>query len=151
MRRRIMDIRQWLLSDKLKLNDVKTEFVVIGTRQQLAKVSIDALRVGDCVFYPSSVVENLGCWLDGQLRINEHKNKVCKASFLHLYNIQKVREFLSSHFTQILVNAYVTDRLDCCNSLLFGLPKNQLHKFQHVQNADVRLICNVGRFDHITP
>ena len=36
--------------NKLKLNDEKTEFVVIGTRQQLAKVNIDALRVGDANF-----------------------------------------------------------------------------------------------------
>ena len=55
MQRCIMDIRQRMLSDKLKLNDGKTEFVVIRTRQQLAKVNIDALRVGDCVVSPSSV------------------------------------------------------------------------------------------------
>ena len=79
-----------MLSDKRKLNDVKTEFLVIGTRQQLAKVSIDALGVGDCVVNLSSVVENLGCWLHGQLMMNEYKNKVCKASFFHLYNIQKI-------------------------------------------------------------
>ena len=35
--------------------------------------------------------------------------------------------------------------------LLYGLPNNQLHKLQRVQNAAARLICNVGRFDHITP
>jgi hypothetical protein len=37
------------LSDRLKLNDDKTEFVLVGSRQQLAKVNIDALHVGDCV------------------------------------------------------------------------------------------------------
>ena len=41
--------------------------------------------------------------------------------------------------------------MDSCNSLLYGLPNNQLHKLQRIQNAAARLICNVGRFVHITP
>ena len=94
MERCIVDIRQWMLSDKLQLNDGMTEFVVIGTRKQLVKFSIDGSRVGDCVVFPSSVVEDLGCWLDGQIKINEHINKVCKASFFHLCNIQRIRKFL---------------------------------------------------------
>ena len=43
----VADIRERMLSDRLKLNDYKTEFVIIGTRQQLAKVNIDSLTVGD--------------------------------------------------------------------------------------------------------
>ena len=30
----ITDIRKWMLLDKLMLNDEKTEFAMIGTRQQ---------------------------------------------------------------------------------------------------------------------
>ena len=33
--------------DKLKLNDEKTEFMLIGSRQQLEKVSVAELSVGD--------------------------------------------------------------------------------------------------------
>lgn len=33
--------------DRLRLNDGKTEFIIIGTRQQLAKVIIDTLQVGE--------------------------------------------------------------------------------------------------------
>ena len=35
--------------------------------------------------------------------------------------------------------------------LYYGLPATQLNKLQRVQNAAARLICNVSRFDHITP
>ena len=35
------DICNWMLNDKLKLNAEKTEFMIIGTVQQLAKVSIN--------------------------------------------------------------------------------------------------------------
>ena len=43
MERCMSDIRTWMLTDKLKLNDDKTEFMLIGTKQQLSKVNIDCL------------------------------------------------------------------------------------------------------------
>ncbi|XP_068713603.1 uncharacterized protein [Montipora foliosa] len=55
----IADIRNWMISDKLMLNDDKTEFVLIGTRQQLAKVDIDSISVGSYDVSPGSVVRNL--------------------------------------------------------------------------------------------
>ena len=36
----IRDIRTWMVQDKLRLNDAKTEFLIIGTRAQLNKVTI---------------------------------------------------------------------------------------------------------------
>ncbi len=43
----INDIRTWLISQKLKFNDLKTEFLIIGMRQQLKKIEINSVRVGD--------------------------------------------------------------------------------------------------------
>ena len=42
---------------------------------------------------------------------------------------------------------FLTSHLDFCNRQLCGLPNNQLHKLQRIQNAAARLICNVGRFE----
>ena len=61
------DIRSWMTSDKLLLNDDKTEFLMIGSKQQLAKVNIDRILIGDCVIRPTGVVKNLGTWLDSTL------------------------------------------------------------------------------------
>ena len=46
---RVDDIRNWMTNDKLLLNDDKTEFLMIGTKQQLAKVNIDHILIGDRV------------------------------------------------------------------------------------------------------
>ena len=54
------DIRTWMPTDKLKLNDDKTEFLLIGKKRQLSKVNIDSLAVGSIDFAPVPVVRNLG-------------------------------------------------------------------------------------------
>lgn len=38
-------IRAWMLWDKLKISDGKSEFMVIGTRQQLSKVHISSIKM----------------------------------------------------------------------------------------------------------
>ena len=43
----IYDVRSWMEHDKLLLNDEKTEFLVIGTRQHLSKVNIFLITVGN--------------------------------------------------------------------------------------------------------
>ena len=53
--------------------------------------------------------------------------------------------------TKTSVHAYITSRLDYCNSLLFGLPKELTMKMQIVMNAATRLVTKNRKFDHITP
>ena len=48
-------IRSWMITDKLKLNDDKTELLIIGTRKQLSKVNIEKLSVGDVNVAPVAV------------------------------------------------------------------------------------------------
>ena len=136
----IDDVKKWMFANKLKLNDGKTEFLLIGTRQQLAKVHSRTLRVGEITVTCSNVLKSLGCWFDSQLKFETHITKICKAAFFHMYNIRWIRKFLNKDNTSTLVNAFVTSRLDYCNSLLYGLPASSVKKLQRVQNTAARLI-----------
>ena len=49
-----------MISDILMLHDDKTEFLIICTRQQLAKVNINCIRVGSTDVRPVTVARNLG-------------------------------------------------------------------------------------------
>ena len=147
----ISDIRSWMISDNLMLNDDKTEFLIIGTRQQLAKVNINCIRVGSTDVCPVTVARNLGSWFDEQLTMSTHISKLCGVAFYHLHNIKRIRKYLSREPTEMLVHAFITSRVDYCNSLLYGLPIYQLNKLQRVLNASARLVCNAPRFCHISP
>ena len=76
-----------MIKDKLRLNDNKTEFMIIGTRKQLAKVIIDGLIVGESTIAPVTSVRNLESWFDQNLSMTPHINKICKAASFHIYNI----------------------------------------------------------------
>ncbi|KAI5617259.1 hypothetical protein C0J50_23204, partial [Silurus asotus] len=57
-----------------------------------------------------------------------------------LYNIRRIRPFLSIQAAQVLVQSLVISRLDYCNSLLAGLPLNAIRPLQMIQNAAARLV-----------
>ena len=64
------------------MNEAKTEFILIGTIQQLAKVNIDHVKVGDVNIVPHSPVKNLArVWFDSKLSTEEHITKTCSPAF----------------------------------------------------------------------
>ena len=141
----IAEVRTWLISHRLKFNDTKTEFIIIGTRQQQAKMEIPSVKVGTADIAPLTTIRNLGAWFDDKMSMNDHINKTCSKAFRGLYNIRQIRKFLSTDTTKILGHAFVTSHLDYCNSLLFGLPAYQQERFQKVLNAAARVICFIPK------
>ena len=95
MERCIEDIRHWMVSDRLLLNDEKTEFLLIGTRQQLSKVEPLPLRVEAMDIEPVNCVRNLGAWFDSMLSMETHINKVWSSGFYYLHNLRRIRKYLS--------------------------------------------------------
>ena len=124
----IRDIRFWMLNNDLKFNDDKTEFLIIGSSQQLEKLDNISIRVGDSDIHPVPLARNLGCWFDSRLSMASHITKLCASSFYYIYNIRRIRKYLSRQSTEILVHAFITSCLDYCNGLLYGLPDCLLNK-----------------------
>ena len=56
----------------IKLNDEKTELLIIGTPQQIDKVVITHIRVGNTNIYPVPVARNLGSWFDANISMTDH-------------------------------------------------------------------------------
>lgn len=71
--------------------------------------------------------------------------------FFYLHNIRSIKKYLHKDSLHTLVNAFITNRLDYCNSLLYGASQDQIAKVQRVQNAAARLLMNVDKHSHITP
>ena len=147
----IRDIRLWMKHNFLKLNDDKSEFILFGSHQQLAKVSVPHVEIGGSSVPSSIVVRNLGVMFDSAMSLKPHVSNVIRNSALHLRNIGRLRKYLNRTASEQVVHAFVTSRLDMANSLLYGLPQEQLNRLQRIQNIAARVVTRSKKSCHITP
>ena len=149
----LKDIRSWMIKNKLKINDSKTEFIILASPHSHKEYISSGLNltVGNSVIKPSQAVRNLGVMLDNTLKMDSHVTSVCKSANFHLRNIGSIRSSLTDSAAAQLVHSFITSRLDYCNSLLVGLSDNQIQKLQRIQNNAARMVRKIGKFEHISP
>ena len=99
---------------------------------------------------PSQQARNLGVIFDDTMSLSPHVNTIVKGAFYHIRNISKMRKYIGKSTTEILINSFVSSKLDFCNSLLFGAQKRDIVKLQSIQNAAARIIIGLKKRDHIT-
>ena len=147
----IDDVRKWMSVNKLKLNEDKTELLVILPTRQAHKCSITSITIGGCEVQTTDSARNLGVIFDCFMQMKTHINTVVKSCNCQLREIGKIRQYLTLEAATNLIHAFVSSRLDYGNSLLFGLPDTDLKKLQKVQNTAARILTRTGKYDHISP
>jgi hypothetical protein len=145
------DIKNWMTTNKLKLNDDKTEAMLISTRQKLSQIPSLSLPLGTATISLSDSAKNLGVILDNTLSLQDFVSSTAKSCYFHLRRISQIRKHLSTEATTKLIISLVISRLDYCNSLLSGLPDSTIQTLQRVQNSAARLILKKKKSDHISP
>ena len=56
----VAKLRSWMISNMLMVNDIKTEFLILGSKQQLKRVNITFIHVGEDQMTPVMSMRNLG-------------------------------------------------------------------------------------------
>jgi hypothetical protein len=146
--------KNWFHANKLALNTSKTEYMIIGNKQQCNKLPDDSKKLlfNNQIINRTDHARNLGVIFDSNLSYRQHISNLCRCSFLNIRTVSKIRNLLDIKTTKMLLCSLVTSRLDYCNSLLFGLPDCTINKLQLVQNSMARLVVpGTRKFDHITP
>ena len=80
----------------LKLNDNKTKFIILGTRQQLARLLDVTIRIGNTTVLPVDYVCNLGFFFDRLLKNNTHVNRLTSGLFNQETSVRYNQESLIS-------------------------------------------------------
>ena len=147
----IEEIQIWMRTNFLKLNDDKTEYIIIGTYKNLQYVADADVTIGDETITASDFVRDLGFWFDKELKGTVHINKITSSCIYTIRNVAWIRHLLDLDTTKTLMQALVLSRMDYCNSLLLGCSGYLLQKLQRVQNMACRVVCQCTKFEHISP
>ena len=146
----ISAICRWMDLNKLKLNHDKMEVMPIHSKYHPSP-SFQSLCVGDEIVAASQLARSLGIIFDEHMSFHPHVSSICRSSFYHLRNPSRIRKYLTKESAAVAVHAFATSKLDYCNALLHGLPKYQLQRLQYAQNMAARVVCQMSKFQHITP
>ena len=92
---------------------------------------------------------DLGVLIDSQLTMREHVQQVCRTSFYQLRQLCVIRSSLSMKTCTALVHAFVTSRLEHCNSLLSGINKELLNRLKSVLWSAACFAKRIRKFDQI--
>jgi hypothetical protein len=150
MEKCIKIIKDFLLENKMKLNDGKTEILLMASPRKIKNIDIDSLMIGETNVKPTNAARNLGVMFDEGMKLDKHVSNICRTGFLKLRQLASIRSSLDMKTAKIAANAFVITTLDYANSVLYGLPKKQLHRIQLVQNAAARVVMKLRKHDHIT-
>ena len=82
----LRELNQWMLLNNLRLNNDKTELLVLLAKHR-PKPPLDSITVGDATVEPTSSARNIGAIFDDTMSSEEHFNDLCKTAFYHIRNI----------------------------------------------------------------
>ena len=137
----LSDIKIWMKRRKLRLNEGKTEIMVIhGNTRSIRSDDFGSLNLGEAQLSPAETVRNLGVIFDSSLSFKNHIDLVIRNCNFCIRNLYAVRRYLDRQCLLTLIHSLVLSRVDYCNCLWVGLPKYSLRRLQSVLNRAARLV-----------
>ena len=87
----ISDIRKWMTESHLKLNDEKTEFLLLGNSRQLSKINVSHVQIGSARVSPVGQARNLGVIFNSSMSLEAQVSNCVKLANCNLRNIRAIR------------------------------------------------------------
>ena len=147
----ISDVKAWATANMLKLNDNKTELMLVTSNRTIHIHSLPtSITMGNAQILFKKSVKNLGFTLDCHLTMNAHVSNIARICYFELRRMASIRRFQTSTATVTLVSAFVLSRIDYCNSLLFGSSHDVTSHLHRIQNYATRVILRLPKSSSIT-
>ena len=140
------NVRKWLILNNLFPNSSKTKLLNISLKPFI----FPTITFDSTVIIPSDCAKSLGVILDSKLGFTQFATSQCRSANFNLFNIRKIRKYLSTESTIALVQSLVLSRLQYCNSLLINSKLKLCYGLNRVIKSSTRLIFNIKRCDQIS-
>lgn len=149
----LKEVQDWLSCNHLKLNQDKTEFLLISNKEEnpQLKVWIKAIDALNLTPTPADSVKSLGITLDPRLDMGKHIKITAKSALFHLKLLYKIKPHIPQRDLKQATQALVLSRLDYGIATLSGTAKSQLAPLRATLNAAARMVTGGKKYDHISP
>ena len=147
----IEDVSAWTVSNRLKLNPDKTEFMWCATSRMRHHIDQSPFVIGNMSIAPLNKVQLLGVTLDSDLTMSSHVSRTVSNCFYQLRRLKSIRRSLPVTATKSLVSSLVFSRCDNQNGLFAGVAQKQIDRLQRILNASAKVIYGGSRCDRVTP
>ena len=115
----LTNIQNFMLTNKLKLNPDKTEFILIGSQKIVNNSSLTSLSIFWEIRSHQHKVSGTSVVFDSNFNFSNHVSQVIKSTRVHARDLYRNHPLLEFNTSVLLLNALVSSRLDYCNSLFY--------------------------------
>ena len=145
------ELHAWFTSNSLKMNSNKTDFLVVGSKQNITKTQNFSFTADDISIQPSKTVTFLGVVIDPVLSWELHISHVVRKCNKILFSLYRFRHYFTSGVLRTLVEAYVFPHIVYCICVWGGASKGLIHAIQKLINFSARIVTGVKKHQRITP
>ena len=124
----LAEINQWCLENKMKINEKKTKFMLVGSNQKLSKLHTRKLDLSINNFQLEHVESEklLGVYIDHSLSFTKHVDFVCKNISSKIALLCRIKQYLPLHVRKLYSNAYILPVIDYCLTIYGETPQRSI-------------------------
>ncbi|XP_072934958.1 uncharacterized protein [Epargyreus clarus] len=149
----IRRVVEWSKSFGLRVNPLKTQAIIIGSRHArslidystLASVNVD----GSLIPY-SETVKDLGLLINSTLSWNAHVNEVSRRVHYSLHSIKCLQGVLPLKTKITLAQTLIQPIIDYADACYLDATEELLNKLERLQNLCIRFIFGIRKYDHVS-
>ena len=137
----------------LKLNTTKSNFIIIGSRPNLSKLSkktLPPIVLNNKIIERKTQVKNLGVIFEESFTWTKHVNKSISTAYFKLRQVYRFKNFLSEDSKKTICESYILCHFNYCDTIYFNIAEFLKTKIQKVQNTCFRFIFGLRKYDHVS-
>ena len=135
------NIHTWLLTNKLTLNKEKTEYIIISSRQRLAKIDDDPnISLDGINIKRVKQAKTLGIVIDEKLLWKNQIDEITTKVSGGIGMLRRMKAYVPQETLKRVYNALIMPHFDYCSLVWDNCSKYLLEKLQKLQNRVARVI-----------
>ena len=140
----LVNAQKWLSANKLTLNNEKTKYMIIGSRQRLKNLDhVPKLSINGQQIERVYKKEVLGIVIDDRLSWNRQNEEQCNKISKNINLLRKVKDFVGLDTLKIMYNALVMPHFNYCSTVCQNNNQTHLDKLYKLQKRAARIITNL--------